>query len=294
MISQLDLTIAILCHNYGTFLSEAIQSCLAQDDAGISYEVLVVDDGSTDNTPDVCNSFGNRIRVVRSPDCKGFGATLDRCVSEANGAYICFLDADDYFRSDKLKVLSPLIQSSRFLYIDHENVPVDKCGKLLAVPTSPGNTSTICIRKDAAESLLPVSNEAYFHLLRVDGAWQRLSLPLTYYRIHGRNMSRSGMDAGWQLELSRMHNRLSDRCCKLAVSPPPWTSSNSLRKSYASHAVFTHYHLVEYNLFLGNRYAAVVSAVQMIWVAIARNHAFGFWHLRILARAVLNRPLTHR
>ncbi len=86
------VTVIVLCHNYGRYLAEAIESALAQTYGPL--EVLVMDDGSTDDSLDVARRFGDRIRVISQPNM-GLERTCNRAVGEARGDYFAFLSADD-------------------------------------------------------------------------------------------------------------------------------------------------------------------------------------------------------
>lgn len=85
-------SVIIACYNYGRFLNRAIDSVLAQDYS--DYEILVIDDGSTDNTPEVALSYGERIHYHRQSN-SGHCATNNKGASLAKGSYFYFLDADD-------------------------------------------------------------------------------------------------------------------------------------------------------------------------------------------------------
>ena len=89
----------ITSYNKGPYLVEAIQSALNQDYE--PHEVIVVDDGSTDNTPDVCRSFGDRIRSVRQANL-GQPQAKNRGLQETRGEFIAFLDGDDRWLGGKL------------------------------------------------------------------------------------------------------------------------------------------------------------------------------------------------
>ncbi len=100
MIVPGQFSIVIACYNYGHFLERAVDSALAQNDS--NFEVIVVDDGSTDNTPDVAQGYGNRIIYHRQQNA-GHCATNNKGVSLASGEWICFLDADDELLPDALE-----------------------------------------------------------------------------------------------------------------------------------------------------------------------------------------------
>jgi len=88
------VSIIVLCHNYGRFLREAIDSALAQTYP--NCEVLVLDDGSTDDSLEVARSYGDAVRVFTHPNM-GIERTGNRGVEEARGEYTAFLSADDLF-----------------------------------------------------------------------------------------------------------------------------------------------------------------------------------------------------
>ncbi len=85
--------------NHGGYLRDSIQSVL--DQAEVSLELIVIDDGSTDNTPAVAASFGNAIRYYRQPNAGG-AAALNHGLREARGEFIAVLDSDDLWLPGKL------------------------------------------------------------------------------------------------------------------------------------------------------------------------------------------------
>lgn len=83
------------------FIAETIDSVLGQT-AG-APEVIVVDDGSTDGTPDVLRGFGERIHVVRQEN-HGPAPARNRGIEIATGAFVSFVDADDLWIERKLEI----------------------------------------------------------------------------------------------------------------------------------------------------------------------------------------------
>ena len=96
----------IIVFNGETYIAEAIDSVLAQD--FLDWELLVVDDGSTDRTRDIVQSYvhaqPDRIRLLRHPDKgnHGMSATRNLGIAEAQAEYVAFLDADDLWLPTKL------------------------------------------------------------------------------------------------------------------------------------------------------------------------------------------------
>jgi glycosyltransferase involved in cell wall biosynthesis len=100
MSEALRVSVIIPAFNAANYLPEAIHSALNQTIE--PFEVVVVDDGSDDETPAVAASFGQAIQYDRQPH-KGLPATLNRGVQLARGELLAFLDHDDVWVPDKLQ-----------------------------------------------------------------------------------------------------------------------------------------------------------------------------------------------
>ena len=87
-------------HNGEKYLGEALQSVFDQTYG--SLEAIVVDDGSTDGTAELCASFGDGVSVVRNERALGPAAARNRGVDQARGAYFAFLDHDDVWEARKV------------------------------------------------------------------------------------------------------------------------------------------------------------------------------------------------
>jgi glycosyltransferase involved in cell wall biosynthesis len=93
------VSVIIPTYNRGWIVKEAIESVLAQDYR--DFELIVVDDGSTDNTDDILNSYRGDIMVFRQEN-QGVSAARNRGLAEASGRFIAFLDSDDLWLPQKL------------------------------------------------------------------------------------------------------------------------------------------------------------------------------------------------
>lgn len=96
-----EVSVVIPTYNRAAMLQEAIQSVMAQTYR--DYEVIVVDDGSTDNTRDVASAFSGKVRYVLQQN-RGRSAARNHGIGLAQGRYIAFLDSDDLFMPHKLAV----------------------------------------------------------------------------------------------------------------------------------------------------------------------------------------------
>jgi glycosyltransferase involved in cell wall biosynthesis len=94
-----SVSLVIATFNHARLLGDAIDSALAQTLSGV--DIIVVDDGSTDDTPAVLERYGGRIRVLRQPN-RGLAAARNTGLAAARGTYVAFLDADDVMAPAKL------------------------------------------------------------------------------------------------------------------------------------------------------------------------------------------------
>jgi glycosyltransferase involved in cell wall biosynthesis len=99
----MTVSVVVPCYNYGRFLEEAVDSVLRQSVSDL--EVIIVDDGSVDGTPEVANSLARRDPRVRSfrTEHRGPAHARNLGLSQAEGPYIAYLDADDRWRPNKLE-----------------------------------------------------------------------------------------------------------------------------------------------------------------------------------------------
>jgi len=107
MARRPSVSVVIIAYNGEAFLAEAIDSVLFQSFS--DYELIVVDDGSTDGTRAIVEDYRrwrpDLVRLVQHPDGRnhGMSAARNRGLSAARGEFIAFLDADDVWTPDKLK-----------------------------------------------------------------------------------------------------------------------------------------------------------------------------------------------
>lgn len=91
------VSVIIPCYNREKYVSEAIDSVLAQSYPNI--EIVVVDDGSTDNSVEVVKSYNERVNLVEQEN-KGSSAARNTGIQNSHGELLIFLDSDDYISSD--------------------------------------------------------------------------------------------------------------------------------------------------------------------------------------------------
>src|SRR5262245_47622214 len=94
------VSVIIPTYNCAPYLSEAIDSVLLQ--AGVNMEIIVADDGSTDNTKEVLEKYGTRITYISQVPRRGASAARNLGIQHASGEFIAFQDADDIWFPKKL------------------------------------------------------------------------------------------------------------------------------------------------------------------------------------------------
>ena len=103
------VSIIVPAYNAAATIAGAIDSALAQQFEG--FEVIVVNDGSTDATAHVLDGYGDRIRILQQPNC-GSVAARNAAARAAGGEYLAFLDADDLWLPGKLKLTVEALERS--------------------------------------------------------------------------------------------------------------------------------------------------------------------------------------
>jgi glycosyltransferase involved in cell wall biosynthesis len=101
------ISVIIPTYNRASFLSEAIRSVFDQDyfndgPSGLSWELWVIDDGSTDETEEVARSFGGKVRYHFQPH-QGVSAARNQGLRLSSGNFIAFLDSDDLWMAKKMR-----------------------------------------------------------------------------------------------------------------------------------------------------------------------------------------------
>lgn len=287
----MKITCSILCYNYGRYIAKAIESCLNQEQKDYELEILVIDDGSTDETPEVCQKYQNKIKVLRSQN-QGFGASLDKAIREASGDYVCLLDADDYFSSEKIITLLPYICIG-YLYIQHQQYFIEANGKAISSITHRGgNTSTLCLNRVAALPLLPVQNEIFFHPLKSAGHGIELDEPLSFYRFHNSSMIRNKGKGVWYAHLAEVTHALADQLLIMSQKPPSWTNSHDLNKISKEYLSLAKYQQMEAALQLGQRNKALLACLGILLAAVSSRTGLTIWHCKVIIRGVLGKAIN--
>ncbi len=99
------VTVLIDTYNHKLFIEDAINSVLKQNFPASNMEILVVDDGSTDDTPEIVRQFAPRVRLIRKAN-GGQASAFNAGIAEARGEIVAFLDGDDWWAPGKLTAVT--------------------------------------------------------------------------------------------------------------------------------------------------------------------------------------------
>jgi glycosyltransferase involved in cell wall biosynthesis len=150
----MNVSVIIPTYNYARFIGEAVDSALAQTRPPL--EVIVVDDGSTDDTAAVLAAYGDRIRVLRQKNA-GVAMARNAGIAAARGEYLAFLDSDDAWYPRKLERQMQRFGAEPHLGLVHCGAEIiDSEGRTLSTTTAgmEGRVAEAMLRMDR-EVIMP-------------------------------------------------------------------------------------------------------------------------------------------
>lgn len=176
-----DLTIAICNYNHGAYLRAAIDSALGQTANGI--RVLVIDDGSTDDSRDIIRSYGERIASVFQEN-RGQVAAYNRALEHVATRYVILLDADDLLYPDAAARVLAAFASGDFVKVHFRLDVITRDGAATGVTVPQSGVDTDCGRLLRAGWLYP-SPPASGNAYRSDALRRIFPVPVTADNLHG-------------------------------------------------------------------------------------------------------------
>jgi hypothetical protein len=209
------VSVVMATYNFERFVARAIESVLAQDYPADALDIIVVDDGSTDSTPDVVKPYLDRIRYIRKPN-GGLLSTMNRGIAEARGELICLFSGDDEYVPRKTRAQVDFMLAHPevgLVYTDLELVneagrlmkpSIWQAGKLTPVRGRPIGAllqrnvvsgGTIMFRASLKEHVHPIPDSAawedWYIAVKVAEVADidYIDEPLYLYRYHGKNMN---------------------------------------------------------------------------------------------------------
>lgn len=172
-----NFSVIIPAYNSATTLACALDSVLAQTYP--AHEIILIDDGSTDGTPEVAARYDNKIRYIQQ-DNAGVSSARNHGAQAASGNWLAFLDADDWYYPDRLRLHAEWLQedsSLDFLTGDYEYR--DDAGKLLGTSMSQHDAGRMMLAKAAgnARVVMDQAHEIQAYVADHFGDTHTLSVP---------------------------------------------------------------------------------------------------------------------
>ena len=238
-------------YNHERLVEKALCSILEQNFPPEQFEVIVVDDGSTDRTAEIVRRFEPRVKLIRKRNggqASAFNAGIPAC----RGDVIVFLDGDDWWAQGKLRRIADVFSadcslgmaghgfiesfddgSERIISPDRQTtVRLDDVAgaKLFRLGRCYFGTSRLALRADIARKILPVPEALVFeadeYLFTIAPALEKAVIlpdPLTHYRVHAGNLFlAAGKSAEGERQKARVLSALADalRHALPAIAPP--------------------------------------------------------------------------
>jgi glycosyltransferase involved in cell wall biosynthesis len=222
------ISVFINTYNQEQYIEQAILSVVEQDFPATEMEILVVDDGSTDNTPQLVQKFAGRVRHLRKEN-GGQVSAYNAALPEMGGEIVAFLDGDDWWAKEKLSAVAEAFEANpgiaavghgfyevygneppRHMSVPDQTRLLDLSSAQAARLANAGltllGTSRLSVRRRLLNRVGPLPTEVLFFdapvfvmALALGGALV-LDRPLCYYRRHERNLwAPATMDEDTQL-----------------------------------------------------------------------------------------------
>ena len=215
-VNKASVSVLIDTFNHERFIEQAVSSALAQDYPAANREILVVDDGSTDQTPAILAKFGQQIQVLTKPN-GGQASAFNHGIPHCKGEIVAFLDGDDWWAPNKLSsIVNAFSANPGVSLIGHSITEVLDGGVFRSELVrdsprfridSPEGARTFRLRKSflgtsrmayrldllkrigsVPEALLIEADEFLFTLGALFSEVLLLEEPLTFYRLQGQNL----------------------------------------------------------------------------------------------------------
>jgi glycosyltransferase involved in cell wall biosynthesis len=219
----MKISVVIDNHNYGRFLRETLDSVLTQVLDDVAVEIVVVDDGSTDDSREILASYAPRVKSLLQPR-QGQAVAFNNGLLAATGDIVCLLDSDDVFLPGKLAAVVDAFKDPKVVCVQHFLNDTD--AKLAPLrrrfPAWPPRytlddyaaglteftaTSGLSFRRDVLLKLLPIPTDLFYYLddfLTAHSLFfgEIANIPQVFglHRMHGANWCAGGLEDPAKIE----------------------------------------------------------------------------------------------
>lgn len=195
----MEVSIVITCYNQEKYISRAIRSCLNQNFPKNEFEVVVVDDGSNDHSPEIIRDFGEKIVFIQNTKNMGLPASRNLGIRRALGRYVVSVDGDDYVLKELITIEALHLTlnahwggvSCDYVLISDEGLHLRRISGIRD-PIACG----VMFRKDAMieaglyDEKMRANEEKDFRLRFMKSSYiGHVELPMYRYRKHADNMT---------------------------------------------------------------------------------------------------------
>lgn len=212
-------SVVIPAYNAAATIAATLDSCLRQTCS--PFEIIVVNDGSTDRTSQVLAAFTSNIILISLGENKGVSYARNAGWAAASGDYILFLDSDDLFHPQKLEILDGILAKKpeiQFLYHDYTLAPFRPvtAGKGLLpnrisfaslLLRNTAATPCICVARPVTTRFKEAFRYCEDHEFVLDTAYHYgcFAIPLKLARLHHAILSGSGLSSKrWSMRKGEM------------------------------------------------------------------------------------------
>lgn len=207
---MIDVSFVVTSYNYANYIGECVRSCLEQRNSPLSYEVIVVDDGSTDETEAILHEIKDSLLKKFRINNSGIELASNYGFAKSRGRFIVRVDADDKLDKTYLSVMSKSLEEESDYYYPNYKV-IDGCGRVIKQILLPdfdpveihdrgdflatGTMFRASVLKSVGGYATHIKNsglENYELILKLlkKGIWGRhVHESLFYYRHHLKNIS---------------------------------------------------------------------------------------------------------
>jgi glycosyltransferase involved in cell wall biosynthesis len=199
----MEISVIVTNYNYERYLARCLRSLVAQSLPSSNYEIVLVDDASTDNSIEIASTFKERIKIVRQTHNQGLASAANEGFRSSQGRLIVRVDSDDYVHPEFLRVLviSNELLGDQFdaFSLDYENVDEDGIVKSVMSATEHPIGCAIAFKNEALQALgaykdgLRVFEEKELMKRFIESGMKlhNIALPLYRYVQHSSSLTRS-------------------------------------------------------------------------------------------------------